>query len=454
MSFEQAKICHERGQIQEAIKLYDELLNVRFDDVNVLVYYGTALIQMGKTGLAANVLMQASVIDPRNVDIMQNLSNCYKLENKTEAAEEILRMALKIKETPELWGSLGNIYINSGTPHKALDCYDRGLKLQPNNDMIKFHKGLAYLELGMWEKGWEGYEHGFQAGNRNFRDYRGLPVWDGAKDRTVIVWGEQGVGDELMFMSVLPDLMRDSKRVILDCHPRLVKTFERTFGIEVHGTRKNQVLDWMAKSDADCHCSITTVAAKYRKADADFPKTPYLIADDLKVQKHRNAGDGRLRVGISWTGGVKPTRKDLRSFKLEALLPILKQNCDFYSLQYTPESAREVCELEEQRGVRVKHYPNFVECFDYDETINFIASMDLVISVCTTAIHAAGGLGIPVWIMTPSKPAWRYGVTGENAWYGSARTFRQKPGETWAPVIYKISEELNERIKRGEQRAA
>ena len=454
MDFDQAKIMHERGQVAEAIQAYDGLLNQKFDDVNVLTYYATAMLQQGRSGAAANMFMQALQISPRDVDIMHNLSNCYKQENNIPAAEEILRMALKVKENSDLWGSLGNIYINNGTPRKALECYERGLRINPKNDLIKFFMGLAYLELGMWEKGWEGYEHGFKTDRRIFRDYKGLPVWNGEKDKVIVIWGEQGVGDELMFMSVLPDIIKDSKRVILDCHPRLVNTFKRTFGIEVHGTRKNQILPWFDEAGAECHASITTIASHYRKKSENFPKTSYLKSDDIAVANHRKHGDGRLRVGISWTGGVKATHKDWRSLKLDALIPILQNDCDFYSLQYTPESAREVCELEEKYGIRVKHFPNMVECFNYDDTINFIASMDLAISVCTTAIHAAGGLGVPVWIITPSKPAWRYAVSGPNPWYGSATMYRQKPGESWNPVIQKINEDLKHYVQSNKQRAA
>ena len=454
MSLEKAKVLHERGQIDEAIRIYDTLLNEKFDDPAVLFYYGTAMIQLGKNGAAANLLMQAALIDPKNSDIMQNLANCYKQENNNDAAEEILRMAIKIKDKPELWASLGNIYINNGTPQKALECYERALKLDPKNFLIKFHIGLAHLEMGNWDKGWEGYEQGFKAGNRNFREYPGLKVWNGEKGKKVIVWGEQGVGDELMFMSVLPDLIKDSEKVIIDCHPRIADTFKRTFGIEVHGTRKNQMLEWIKSSDAEYHCSVTTLAAHYRKKSTDFPKTAYLKTDEVKVASHRKRGDGRLRVGLSWTGGTKGTRIDLRSLKLEGLIPVLKNDCDFYSLQYTANSAKEVCELEEKHGIRVKHFPNMVECENYDETINFIASMDLVISVCTTAIHAAGSLGVPVWIITPSKPAWRYGVSGQNPWYGSATTYRQKDGESWEPVIHRISEDLKRYVQSNKQRAA
>jgi len=148
------------------------------------------------------------------------------------------------------------------------------------------------------------------------------------------------------------------------------------------------------------------------------------------------------------------TRKDLRSFKLDQLLPILSKDCDFYSLQYTPESAREVCELEEATGYRVKHFPGLVECKNYDTTINFIGSMDLVISVCTTAIHAAGALGIPCWILTPSAPAWRYGLEGEkNDWYGSVRMFRQGNGEEWSKVIERVANELDKRVLQGTEPA-
>jgi tetratricopeptide (TPR) repeat protein len=436
---EAAKVFHERGNLADAEILYNQLLNKNFDDAAVLFYYGTLLLQQGKSGLASNVLRMALADTGDDSAVLQNLSNCYKTENKVKETEDILKLALAKKPNAEIYAALGNLHINDGTPHKALEYYEAGLKLDPTNDLIKFHIGLANLELGLYRKGWEGYERGLVAGNRVVRQYRNLPYWDGTPGKTVIVWGEQGVGDEIMFASCIPDAIKVCKKVILDCHPRLVDTFKRSFPeIEVHGTRKNQMLDWLPGTDAEAQCSITTLAAMWRNEKTDFPRKPYLTAASKEYKK-----DGRKRVGLAWTGGIKQTRKDLRSVTLDDLKPILAQDFDFYSLQYMPEAAREICEFEERSGVRVKHYPGLVECKNYDETINFIASLDLVISVCTTTIHAAGALGVPCWIMTPAKPAWRYGLKGENHdWYGSVKMFRQKPNETWAPVIHKVSEAL------------
>lgn len=434
--------------------IYGQILNDDFFNLEALFMYGTGLIQQGRAGLAANIFKLILDKDKNYIEAWQNLGNCFKYENRHAEAEAIYKMGLEVKETSELCACMGNLNINNGTPHRALDYYEKALRLAPEQgllkNIIKFNMGLAYLELGMWEKGFEYYNLGFQAGNRTVRQYANLPEWDGSPGKTVIFWGEQGLGDEIMFSSCIPDAMKICKRVIFDCHPRLVSTFERSFGIECHGTRKNQLLHWFDSTDAECHASITTLAGMVRKKDEDFPGTPYLKGPPQKKIPGR--------IGISWSGGSKGTRKDLRSIYLAQLAPILSQDFEFYSLQYTPEAAREVCELEQNTGIHIKHYPVLVENQNYDETMGFISSLDLVITVCTTVHHAAGALGVPCWTLVPSKPAWRYGIEGEKTpWYKSSRLFRQKPGETWAPVIHKVSEELrayNGRIQGAQQEAA
>lgn len=444
LSFEEAKMMHERGQIPEAIAAYDALLNKNFGNVEVLFYYGTALFQQGKTGLAATVLKQVIETAPNMQSAYQNLGNCFKMEQKKDEAEDIYKMGLKLGSDPELYAALGGLYINRHQPLVALENYEKALELDPRNDLIRFNMGLAYLELGEWEKGLEYYELGFKAGNRADRQYKNLPKWDGSQGKTVIIWGEQGLGDEIMFGSCLTDALRDCKKVIWDCHPRLLETFVRSFpDIECHGTRKNHYLEWFDKCDADAHASITTVASFYRKKTQDFPGTPFLKADSEEVAKHRKNAR-RLRVGISWVGGSKHTNSDLRSISLDKLKPILEQDCDFYSLQYTGDAAKQVCELDQNSGIHLHHYPELVENYNYDKTINFIASMDIVITVCTTLHQASGALGVPTWTMVPYMPAWRYGLSGTTSpWYKSARMFRQKGGDTWGPVIRQVSEELN-----------
>lgn len=438
MDFDHAKLLHERGQFDEAIQIYDQLLNKNFHRADVLFYYGTAALQKGQHGLAANLLKSSAEIDPKQRAVYQNLGSCFRAENKTKEAEDIYRIGIEIEETAELWSNLASLYVNNGTPEKALEMYRRALQLDPTNKSVMFNMGFPYLEMGNFKDGWRCYDLGLKSGDRKTRNY-GVPEWHGEKNKTVIVWGEQGIGDEIMFSSCIPDLKRISKRVIFDCHPRLVKTFERSFGIECHGTRKTQYLDWLKDAKADYSVCVSTLAKHFRKSVKDFPGTPY-----IKSESTRHAGE-KLRVGVSWAGGSKQTRQDLRSLKLDDLLPILKEDCEFYSLQYTPEAARQVCAFEEKHGIHIRHYPDLVECKDYDKTVNFVGTLDLVISVCTAVIHAAGSMGVPCWILTPSKPAWRYGVHGPMPWYKSVRLFRQK--DEWSPVINQVAEELHAHIR-------
>ena len=437
MDFEHAKLLHERGQFQEATAIYDQLLNNNFHSAEVLFYYATSALQQGKHGLAANLFKAVLELRPKEQAALQNLGNCFRAENKQREAEEVYRMALSLGETADLWANIGGLNVNNGTPQEALASYQKARALDPDNPTIQFNMAFPYLEMGNFKDGWEAYEKGFTAGDRKSRTYVGVKPWDGSSGKRIIVWGEQGIGDEIRFASMLPDLIRISESVIFDCHPRLVDTFKRSFGIECYGTRKTQYLDWLKGSGATHSICISTLANFFRNDIRDFPGTPFLKADPVKFER------SKPRIGISWTGGSQKTRKDTRTISLEEMLPILSQDCEFYSFQYTPEAARDVCAFEGKHGIRIHHYPNYVECKNYDSTVNFAATMDAMITVPTAIMHVTGGLGIPTWVMNPLKAPWDcYNVGGKMPWYRSAEVFTQTKDGEWSGVVQSIAEKL------------
>jgi hypothetical protein len=166
-----------------------------------------------------------------------------------------------------------------------------------------------------------------------------------------------------------------------------------------------------------------------------FPGAPYLKVDD-PIPKGK-----KLRVGISWTGGGKAGRIKTRTVPLSWWQPILEQDCEFVSLQYTDQRAE--IEIVEKLGHEIQQFDFMIDRnSDYYETAKVVASCDLVISICTTVIHLAGALGVPCWVLTPNKPAWRYGVKGKMPWYRSVRLYRQNQRESWIPVIRKVAEDL------------
>lgn len=451
---EQGKALVMKGDVDGAINTLTEYLNDDFFNDEALFMLGNCFINKGKNGLAA--VVTSAAVDARAArqkifpEALMNLGACYKAEHRIDVAGRVWADALRQETVPrersKILANLASLHINEGSPKQAIEICDAALREDPKNYGAMGNRGLACLELGRWREGWDGWQRTYDNGDRIKRRYPGVPDWDGSPGKTVIVWGDQGVGDEIYFASCLRDMAKVCKKVILDCHPRLDKLFQRSFPkFEVHGDRKTLTeLNWLPDCGAEASTAFSDLPGFFRN-EGEWDGEPYLEADSLPGVTTYNP---KPRIGLSWTGGVKKTRTELRSLPIEMLRPILEvggRQAQWFSLQYTPHAAREVCELEEKTGIRISHFPGWVECFDYDRTASFIGSMDLIITVCTTAHHIGGALGVPTWTLVPNRPSWRYQLTGETLpWYKSARLFRQREGEDWGPVVDRVAEALRE----------
>lgn len=449
-AFKQAQIHIDRGELDLAATNLIDHLNGNFLDDHAIFQLSACYHQKKQHGVAAALLLAAIDLvrkkgEKLNARYLINLGAAYKMTLKFKEAVEIWNEALPLADNDidraQILCNIGGGLLNLGDFEAALDYFEHSAAVRPDDPEIKYNRGYAELALGQWEQGWADYELGFKTGSRRERAYPGLKQWDGSPGKTVIVYGEQGIGDEILFASMIPDLIRDCKRVIFDCHPRLVELMRRSFPeLTIYGTRKQQQnITWLDDEEADGYISISQLGRLYRKNAQDFPGTPFLKA---KADPNLIVGQSRPRIGISWVGGSKETNGHLRSIALDKWMPILRAvDADFYSLQYTPDAARQVCELEEKTGLVVKHWPGWVECKDYDKTATFVASMDLVITVCTSIYHLAGAIGKPVWVLTPSRPAWRYTPPNE-AWYRNTAQFYRQQGDDWAAVIQAVAKDL------------
>ncbi len=450
---EEAKSLLGRGDTAAAIPKLAACLNDDFFNDEILFLLGGCLIGQGNTGLGA--VVTSAAIDARASrghpfpEAMRNLGTAYQAEHNNTVAERVWRDALKYETIPieraKLLGNMSGLHVIAGSPLKAIELCEEALRNDPENAVALTHRGMACLELGRWDEGFTGWLSTYGTGDRTRRAYRNIPEWDGSPGKKLIVWGDQGVGDEIFYGTCLRDLAAISKHITLDCHPRLDTLFQRSFiEFTVHGTRKDLTpLPWLPDSDADATVALADVPYFLRR-NGDWDNRPYLKAwrrdDDPLLQR-----DKRLRIGLSWTGGSKKTRQHLRSLAIEQLEPIVRARPDaqWFSLQYTPDAAREVCGLEEQTGIRIAHYPSWVECRDYDRTASFVASLDLVITVCTTVHHLGGALGVPTWTLVPSRPSWRYQIEGETLpWYSSVKLFRQSVDGSWKEPVERVASEL------------
>lgn len=441
---EQHRQAAEANDVEKLVALKPQLegfLSEAPEDPLLLFTLGTTHLQLGLNGVAITYLKHAAEVCPDLPEIWNNLGTAWKHENHFEPAKECFEKAMSLDERADFLNNLATLYVNEGCPTEGEPFARRALELDPSNIKAHWNLGLLLLEQGKWDEGLACYEWGFASGDRPKRDY-GVPEWNGKPGQTVIVYGEQGIGDEIMFASCLPDLMKDCE-VIFDCHPRLKGVWERTFGIKCYGGRKKDVGKWAKNSGADASVAIGSLFLHYRR-NGEFPRKPYLTADPKLVKQYREKlealGPGPY-VGIGWKGGSKKTRADLRSVKLARFKPLFDQGGTFISVQYTSDSAGKVERFEKDSGVKVHHFPEIVEAFDYEKTVALIEALDLVVCPNTSAVHVCGALGVPCWSLTPNAPAWRYGLSGPRMpMYGDwVQLFRE--GDSWDALFQSVADQ-------------
>ena len=433
---EEAKNLVEENRHPEAAQVLSKYIDKDWDNPEALFLLGYCFMKADNVGLAYQMFKRASDVFPGEAAIWHNIGKLYHERQEEDKAEEFFRKALKCK--PNFYNALeglGMTSINKGDYKRCIEYCNRALAENPEAMEAKINRGMAYLALKRWHEGWRDYNYNLgRDKNRKIIIYGDEKPWDGTKGLDVVCFGEQGIGDEISFASCIPDLIRDSKSVTIECDGRLEKLYRRSFpSCEVYGTRyRKEEVPWRAERKFDARVAIGQLPMFYRNKDSDFPGDPYLIPNPQMALQWRsllNSLGSKPKIGLSWTGGLPHTGQKRRSVTLDTYAPLLKGfDADWISLQYKEV---DVSQAEDKYGVKIHDFDWGTRVHDYDQTVALISELDLVISVSTTVVHAAGGLGKECWCLVPEKPMWRYMESGSwFPWAKSVTLYRQK-GREW-----------------------
>jgi len=447
-----AERLRQKGDINAALMEVSDYVNYHLDDVTALMVAAHIMIDAGRYGMAHPLLMRASKLEPNIATIWNNLGICYQEGANLEEAETYFFRALKLDPADPLsHTNLSQLYNNLSQPHLSIKHADSAIELDESKPEAYYNRSLAKLALQDWRDGWVDYDYALEYDARRERVYGPIPRWNGEEGKTLIAYGEQGMGDEIAFASCVPDLAKNNK-VIVECSPSLYYLFKRSFGLETHGTRFTKAIPWLTDQTTgiprkvDAAVAFGSLPRYYRNETKDFPGTPYLIADPerrLQWKALLAALGPKLKVGIAWTGGNMNTGKARRSLDLDELLPILRQDATFVSLQYM--DSPEIHALKRDHGITIHHWKRATQSDDYDDTAALVAELDLVISVQTAVVHLSGALGQKCWAMLPKTPRWFYGISGSKLpWYESVKLYRQK--YKWVDLISDVAKDLRELI--------
>ncbi len=434
-----------RGDLVAAAVAYRAVLEQDADNPAVSCQLGFVLFKLGQYDESRQVF--ARLIERRS-DFAEAHHNFGLLQLETGDAAEALgsfRRALAIKpETIETRACVAHSLRDLGRLDEAIAAYDAALARGPQFGDARINRCYALLMRGDYAAGWMEYEHRFPASEQPLRGFP-FPQWRGEPlaQKRILVFAEQGLGDEIMFASCLPDLLAVAKDCVIECSKRLEKLFARSFpDALIHGANKDDNKAWIRHlPPVDFQIAVGSLPLHFRPTSESFPAhSGYLKADAQRVEYWKDAlgASGKPgRIGIAWRGGILSTRQFLRSTRLLDWLPIIGQReFEFVSLQYG-DASHELTELCARHHVAVRDLGAAVT--DLDELAAVISALDLVISVDSTVVHLAGALGKRVWVLLPFAAEWRYLRQGDRMpWYPSARLFRQREPRDWTGLMNEV----------------
>lgn len=476
------------GRPNQALPHAERAVSAAPDNVEAHMMLGMALQEAGRVERAAAAFQAAVAVDPAAPQPQLNLGTALTDAGRADDAVEVLRaLADRHPTFTDAWLQLGNAHRERGDPEAAVDSYRQAVAIAPKDarahsnlgvalqqcgafddaansldtairidpTRAEAHKNRAMLRLlrGDFARGFEEFAWRWrQDGPVNRARPFPQPDWDGGPltGKTILVWSEQGVGDEIMFASVLPEIIETAGRVLIECETRLVPLFARSFPAAEVFARTDPPHQRLKDDSIDMQCAGGDACRWLRRDRQAFGSPPaYLQAEADRTCERRAAYDAvgqGLKIGIAWRSRT-PLWGAIKSAPLDHLAPILcTPGAQWINLQYG-DCAAEIERINNQFGVKIHQDSDINQFADLDRFAAQVAALDLVVSTSNTAAHMAGALGVPTLLLLPSVPDWRWQDQGDTAlWYPDMTLFRQRVRGDWSSPIEAAAAELSTRI--------
>lgn len=417
------------------------------------------LLRTGRSAEALDIAEKSLRAAPSLAEARQMAGYGHFEAGSFNKAEAYLRKAIEAGEHEEVLTYLARTLQNLGRHAEAIEFYEKALQLNSGYIQGAWHRSLLQLQVGNYSEGWADYEHRLLSEDPPPR-HLPIPRWDGepSSDAHLLIYAEQGLGDQIMFCSCIPDVLSKVGRCTIECSNKLEALMRRSFPqCDVIGTEHGDPATWFDRVDEPTAAlPMGSLPMFFRQRADSFPTHHgYLVPDPAKVHRWKQALSTlgpEPKIGISWVGGSPRSRQSHRSIPLSQWEPILSiPGVKFVSLQYT-HCQPELEMIAESFGVEIHHWQQAID--NYDDTAALVCGLDLVISVQTAIIHLCGAVGRPAWVLVPVCAEWRYGSTKETMdWYPSVRLFRQKQLGDWNSVVRNVSQELALHVQQRDKRS-
>jgi tetratricopeptide (TPR) repeat protein len=484
------------GEMQKALGMYEKALALDPGDSDLYLNLGLAAWRIGMREGAEKLFRIYCEMQPDLPMGWNNLAGVLRDDARFEDAIEVCRGAIyRMPEQPLLWNTLGTIMVeqsdfaqaalfyrealrldpnfsrawhnlgyglhHTGPLDEALACYDKALALttEPRDRIETLHsRSLCLISMGRIAEGFPAYEIRHNHTHRASVLYGiDAPIWKGEPlaGKTVMAIGEQGLGDEIMFANVLPELQAEigpAGKLKIAADARLVPILQRSLpeaecGLYVtrkHNAKDLRLVGWAGKPD---YVIPFGTALAYRRLSLEaFPRVAFLKPDADRVAAYRSRLGERagLKVGLCWRSMTINAQRQKYYSVIDLWGPLLKvPGVSFVNLQYG-DAAAEIERARSLFGVEIAQLEGLDLKNDLDGAAALSAACDLVISAPTAAAAMAGAVGTEVWFLTAGE-VWPQLGTDHYPWYRASHVFSPPDFGDWPALMPRVAEALSER---------
>jgi len=439
-----ATIYDEESQFDKAIECYKKSIRLNSKDPKVYNNLGT-LYENKKDFLQAEKLfIQAIQLNNNYTDAYNNLGSIYIQLDKLEQAEKLLLQTIALDpQYTKAYSNLGKLNHKLNNMNKAQEYYKKSLLIDPNNVDAKFSLSLAYLAAKDYANGWNFYRYRYHVDRKEKK----IPLYepktllqsiDELADKTLFITIEQGLGDIIQTIRLIPLLLEQKAKIVCKVPTSLMKILVLNY----------PMIDFIEDTTNISFDYNVPIMDLFYILDIKYNNIPYSSKylsintnDSLNSKTQYDLDKNKFKIAINYQGNHDHTNDHNRSIALEKLLEYLYSinEIELYSLQYE-RTEEEDKMLEEYNVINLGK-----EAKDFYDTACFIDNMDLIISVDTSVVHLSGAMGKSTFLLLPFSPDWRWGLNDNKTnWYDSITLFRQEEIGNWDEPLKKIVQTIED----------
>ena len=440
-------IFKELGKLNKAIKIFNEALLLKPNDEIIYNNLGNTFHDQNNLDEAISAFKKSITLNPNYASPYINLGNVYKDQGKYKESIKSFHKALSLNPNDyNIYNNMGNTYRDKGQLKKAIELYNRSLSINPNNAETHNNLSISLLTVGKVKEGLNENEWRWKTAKLLKHKRKFLqPLWDGKvslKDKRILVWCEQGIGDTLNWSSHLPLIISKAKCCILECQEKLVPLLKRSFpNIQIKAENRSSDLQ---RNDFDIHLPMGSIYKHFIDEILKKPKiNPYLVPNEVRVnfwKKRLNSlGNGPF-VGVSWKSSVTS------NYRLQHYPPITDWGCifkipniTFINLQYT-DYKNDLIKIDNEFKVKVHNFDDLDQYNNIDDLAALSSALDMVVSTKVTPPIISSGVGTITKIANWRQSTFNNVLT--NPVSATLEMFNKDTDETWDGVFNLIAKQV------------